>query len=462
MLKALKAIFRNDNKKQITKKRLVSLNNSIISTLFSVDASKYVESLSDEEIDVILRDLTLSQVIESRKAATEKKELQIITKKEDLKDIAEGIFSTDVISQVLDTHIFGFNVFELNYKLKNNLLVPVPVQRDYRDFLIKNGELFYNSGYGESIEKYKALYLLYRPRFNKPYGDSLLSRVYFPIKIKNASWQFWVTFLEKFGSPWAIGKTEGEPEELADEIHAMLSGDTAVVDIDDEISLIQPTSTSKESFESVINYCDKQIRNVVLGANLSSEVTGGSLAASQTHNKVREDIADADARILESFINKTIEVFKEVNGLSDELWVKLFGEGDPKLELSSRDVNISNMGFKPTKEYIEETYNIKVEEITEPQTFANKERLKGDLKAFKSILKDDIDDGIDSLLQNKTIENEILKVFEGILESSNSYEEAQMALLEHYKDVEFSELEEILRRAIFNSTLLGSHNAKRI
>lgn len=459
MFKTLSKIFKNkNNEKQASKNRLLTSNNSIIKTLFSIDATKYVKQLSDQEIDIMLSDLTLSQVIENRKASTEKKELQIITSKDELKDIVENIFNTDVVSQILDTHIFGFNVFELNYKKHNNFVVPILVQRDYRDFILSDGILFYDYAGGIEIDKNKAIHLLYRPRFNKPYGDALLNKIYFPIKIKNASMQFWVSFLEKFGSPWAIGKTDQDPDSLADEIHAMLNGDTAVIDVDDEISLVQPNSTSKDSFEAIVNYCDKQIRNVVLGANLSSDVQTGSLAASKTHNEVREEIALADAKILLSCISQVIDIFKEINNIKDELWVKLYSEDDPKLELSNRDVNIFNMGYKPTKTYIEETYNIQVEE----QGALYKNKLNGYLKPFKTLLKDDVNQEVDRFLKDEDIEDEILKTVETIFKNSSSYEEAQMAILEQYSDINIEKLENILKKATTNATLLGSYNADRV
>ncbi|HIC7057071.1 TPA: phage portal protein family protein, partial [Campylobacter jejuni] len=82
------------------------------------------------------------------------------------------------------------------------------------------------------------------------------------------------------------------PDALASEIHQMLNGDSAVIDKEEELDLIQPKA--KANYNEIIDYLDNQIRSVVLGANLSSQVSGGSLAAAESHNQIRKDLAAQD------------------------------------------------------------------------------------------------------------------------------------------------------------------------
>lgn len=56
------------------------------------------------------------------------------------------------------------------------------------------------------------------PNFLTPYDDALLPKLYFPIKIKTQDLNFWIRFLEKFGAPWAIGKTSDGSDNLAEQI----------------------------------------------------------------------------------------------------------------------------------------------------------------------------------------------------------------------------------------------------
>jgi phage gp29-like protein len=434
MIKMFKGFFSNkiDSNK---KSRLVSSNNSLIDTLFSADASLITQTLSDEQMDKILRDLSVSQADESRKSVTEKKELQIVCKNDKHRLALEDIVSPDVISQILDTYMYGFNVFEINWKLKDGLYLPELVQRDYRNFVYdKDGVLkFKNQGYMEDIADYKIITATYRKRFNKPYGDGTIAKIYFPVKLKNASMEFWVRFLEKFGSPWAIGKTDSDADELANEINAMLSGDTAVIDPEEKIELVHPTA-NKGDFDKLIDYCDSQINRAILGGNLTGNVSSGSLAATQVHNEIREDLANADRKILEHVLNRAIGYFKEVNGITDEIYAMLKDEDDPRTELATRDKTIYEMGYRPTKEYIEATYNITVEEVQQQETVtANKTPFKAHLIANKTDTDEQkaaarailFDELVSSFLENASLSK---SNFIELLDKSESFEDLLDAL----------------------------------
>ncbi|WP_420864662.1 phage portal protein family protein [Halarcobacter anaerophilus] len=315
----------------------------------------------------------------------------MVTENEKYKDIFEKAFTPELISQILDTYMYGFNTFEVNWTLKDGLYVPSLLQRDYRCFQYRDDELkFVLDGQLIDIQEYKIITATYRKRFNKPYGNGTISKLYFPVKLKNASLKFWVRFLEKYGSPWAVGKTDDDADGLAEEINAMLSGDTAVIESDEEINLIHPAG-SKGDFDKLIDYCDTQINRVILGGNLTGDVKSGSHAAASVHNDIREDLANSDKKILEHVLNTAINYFKELNDIKDDLWVQIKDEDDPQTELATRDKTISEMGYRPKKEYIEKTYNIEVEDANDNTnaSFLNKAPFKQRLISLKAEDKDE-------------------------------------------------------------------------
>ncbi|MGM8900061.1 phage portal protein family protein, partial [Psychrobacter sp. 1Y4] len=55
---------------------------------------------------------------------------------------------------------------------------------------------------------YRYLYQQHKPTYLNPKGKSLLSRVYWLHYFKTNGWRFWSKFLERFGSPLLIGKTD--------------------------------------------------------------------------------------------------------------------------------------------------------------------------------------------------------------------------------------------------------------
>ena len=430
------------------KSAVIAQNSTLIDLLINTGVS----SIGDDDMDMILADLTVTQCDVSRKSVTEKKEIQIVCDDEKIKDEFKKIFNPDVVSQILETYLYGLNVFEINYKEKEGLVYPRLVQRDFRQFKFNDaGEFTFNaSGSERSIPPLKVIYALNRANFRKVYGDGLLKKLYFPVKMKNASLKFWFRFLEKFGSPWAIAKTSYEPDEMAAEVQAMLSGDSAVIDTDEEITLVQPTSNV--DFTRLPAYLDNQISKAILGANLASDVKEGSYAAAKTHNEIREDLAANDAKILIFVMNKAISFFKEINGYNGELYAKLFDEDAPNTERAVRDKTLYDMGFAPTKKYITSTYNIEIDENAGAQeknlkaNKANLAALKGSLKALdrfdKATDEMDIEDG------------EIEAALNKLIASSETYEEAFDKLYELY-DLPFEKLEPLMFKAVANAQMLG-------
>lgn len=430
------------------KSAVIAQNGTLIDLLINTGVS----SIGDDDMDMILADLTVTQCDVSRKSVTEKKEIQIVCDDEKIKDEFKKIFNPDVVSQILETYLYGLNVFEINYKEKEGLVYPRLVQRDFRQFKFNDAsEFVFNAGGSEqSIPPLKVIYALNRANFRKVYGDGLLKKLYFPVKMKNASLKFWFRFLEKFGSPWAIAKTSYEPDEMAAEVQAMLSGDSAVIDTDEEITLVQPTSNV--DFTRLPAYLDNQISKAILGANLTSDVKEGSYAAAKTHNEIREDLAANDGKILVFVMNKAISFFKEINGYNGEFYAKLFDEDAPNTERAARDKTLYDMGFAPTKKYITSTYNIEIDENAGAQeknlkaNKANLTALKGSLKALdrfdKATDEMDIEDG------------EIEAVLNKLIASSETYEEAFDKLYELY-DLPFEKLEPLMFKAVANAQMLG-------
>lgn len=441
-------LFKNKTEQPQRKKTAVVAQNS---TLIDLIINTGVSSISDSDMDMILTDLTVTQCDVSRKSVTEKKEIQIICDDEEIAKNFKAIFNPDIVSQILETYLYGLNVFEINYKEKDGLIYPRLVQRDFRQFKFNDtGEFVFVAGGSEQkIPPFKVVYALNRANFRKAYGDGLIKKLYFPVKMKNASLKFWFRFLERFGSPWAVAKTSFDPDELANEVQAMLSGDSAVIDTEEELTLIQPSTNV--DFTKLPNYLDNQISKAILGANLTSDIREGSYAAAKTHNEIREDLAANDGKILEFVLNKTIGFFKEINNYKSEIEAKIYDEDAPNAERASRDKTLFDMGFVPTAKYISKIYNIELDEK------AIKERLSGDLKANKRVLKNankPIDRFEKASSELKIDDGEIEAALSELIAQSETYEQAFDRLYELY-DLPFDELEKYMFRAIANAEMIG-------
>ena len=445
---------------------MILKNNSLINTLIN---SSYINVLKISENDqrMIFKDLSFTQAHQSRRSVILAKELQIVCENEKIKESFEYLFNPDLIGQILETYLYGLNVFEVNYKLKDGFYFPILKQRDFRNFgFNENDELIYNgNGFDEIIEDKKAIYGLFGSNFLFKNGDALLTKLYFPVKLKNTSLKFWMEFLERFGSPWAVAKTDSDPDALASEIHQMLNGDSAVIDKEEELDLIQPKA--KANYNEIIDYLDNQIRSVVLGANLSSQVSGGSLAAAESHNQIRKDLAAQDGQIVLFILNRAIKFFKEINHFKDELFAQFFNETEPKNELCERDLKLFNMGFNFDEEYIKSTYNVEgklIKELLNQESKVLKDDKENKKALFenKAKLESFEEDFIDKALEQK----EYLKVdesmskffkeqFESIVKDCKDFNEALNKLKENFSSLEQSEFEKHLFIALNNSSILG-------
>lgn len=473
-----------------TKKRFIGANNSLVEQLFGLDGLRFAQSLEYEALNKVLNDLSVLQSDESRKAVTLRKELKWQIKNEKYQTVLQDCFTPEILNQILSTYLQGLNVFEVNWTFEQGLFVPSLVQRDYRQFdFLDNGQLgFKQYGQLKAVESYKAVYATYRRTAYRPLGDGLMNKVYFPVRLKNASLQFWAQFLERFGSPWAVGKTDMDAEELGTEIHAMLNGDTAVIDPEESIDLLQP-KTDMGGFERMAAYCDAQINKAILGANLTGQVSQGSKAAATVHNDIREDLANADRGILEALLNAVIGYFKAVNGLTDDIKVSLRDQDDPRIEQSKRDKTLYEMGYQPKQDYIEKTYNIEVQPINNnPTAIANTQSFNGTLNSdyapFKRSLNDNLgdeglgdewhnphecfeckahlNDAIDdaALEQHNQHQDKLVKELQDVVgdlvKNSNSFEEVQEALLTQYKDIELEQLQKALKQTLPHTSLYGA------
>lgn len=124
---------------------------------------------------------------------------------------------------------------------------------------------------------------------------------------KNYALKDWVSYSEKFGSPFRVGKYPSTAEDTdIDELEEALDqlGVDAYACIPDDMSVEfiadAGGKTGGSTQEPLLQYCDRAISKGVLGQTLTTEDgQNGARALGVVHNDVRADIRDSDARDLE-------------------------------------------------------------------------------------------------------------------------------------------------------------------
>ena len=199
---------------------------------------------------------------------------------------------------------------------------------------------------------------------DEPYGLGLAHWLYWPVFFKRSGVKFWLVFLEKFGTPTAVGKYPGgtpkpDQDKLLEALQAIQTDSAIIFPQGMDAELLEATRGGTADYTSLYDRMDAAIARVTLGQTASTQGTPGRLGNDDLQADVRTDIVKADADLVCMSFNATVvRWLTEWNFPGAELpqvWRKCEDEEDANTT-SERDERISKMGFKPTLKYIQDTY----------------------------------------------------------------------------------------------------------
>lgn len=284
-----------------------------------------------------------------------------------------------VLREMLDAPLFGWQTMEVIWTPPQTGGPVVPV-----DVLAKplnwfhfdpDSQLRFKSKdqpmFGELVPARKFLVPAQDASYANPYGFADLSMVFWPTVFKRGGLKFWVTFTEKFGMPWLVGKTpRGTPvqeqDKLLDQLEAMVQDAVAVIPDDASIDTLKADGKtgSADLYERLLMFCRSEIAIALLGQNQTTE-KDSTHASATAGASVSDDLRDADARLCEAALNQLARWIVDLNE----------GEGAPapKVELyeqeevdkaqAERDETLTKAGAKLTKSYFMRTYDLQETDI---------------------------------------------------------------------------------------------------
>lgn len=472
--------------------------------------------------DVML-DPHVYSVSEQRRAQTTSLEYEINRGKSKNRNVRliEDLFEDDdfnlyeIIGQMLDAIFYGYKPFEIEWQKVGRFIVPVKVEDrppEWFTFGINN-ELRFKSKTapikGEELPDKKFLLAQYKPTYDNPFGERVLSRCFWPVAFKKASDKWWVTFLEKYGMVHAIGKLprnqmgdgSNEVTKLLEMLENMVQDALAVIPDDASVELKEPPGkgVSAQMFEKRMMFSNTEISKAVLTQTLTTELQGstGSRAAGSVHADQLTKLGQSDKKIVTRELNKLIRWIYELNFNDSEVpTIEMFEEEQVDSKLAERDAVLKDkVGVKFTKSYIQENYNLSdadfdMEEkpdttgnpIDPPQPPLTKPPIKieepgGDIemseeKSFWKKLKslffasDKKEAAEEQELINRMVEDipvEILQmqmetVLKPVIDSvkkGDDYETVITQLAEVYPDMKTDQVEKLLQKMIFLSETIG-------
>jgi phage gp29-like protein len=412
-----------------------------------------------------------------------------------------------ILSQVLDAAYFGYQPLEVLWENVGGLILPRDVVAKPREWFAfgNENELLLrtkSNPNGSPVPEKKFLCSVFNGSYENPYGERALSRVFWPVTFKKGGLKFWVNFVERFGTPWVIGKLprgtdKAKIDDLADSLEAMVTDAVAVIPDDSSVEIIEAAGkgASSDLHRALVEWCNSEISTAILGHAGASESTPGKLGGENTAGDVKQEIVDADVNMAIETVNTLVGWIHELNfgAASQPPTFSMWQEEDVDLDLSKRDKTLTESGVRFSKIYFTKTYGFEEEDIeavgpvpaapvpgapppaplqppakfsahrgcsrcsgaqfadpgqTAPQPFPDQAAI------------DDLTESIPAEELQAQMEG-ILKPVLDLITKGNSHEEILTALSEAYPDMQDDALEQMLTRAIFVSESWGRINAAK-
>lgn len=291
----------------------------------------------------------------------------------ELSALLEPHLST-IQSGAWQARIFGYSVMEAVYERREDGTIGLNFigEKPMEWFEPRSdGALMYYpasggySGLGVAVnQEFKFFLTRCKATYRNPYGEALLSRLYWPWYFRSNGWKFWGKFLERFGQPLLVGKST-DPTKM---VRALLQAHSnAVVGVgrEDSVEAVGvPAGNSGQTFEVFEQATIRRIQKVILGQTLTSGTDGaGSRALGQVHNAVRTDKRDSDLAMTQPTVQRVIDALCKLNGWGKHLIEFADGTGLEK-DRSERDKNLHEIGIRFTPEYVLANYDLDAEDFT--------------------------------------------------------------------------------------------------
>lgn len=221
---------------------------------------------------------------------------------------------------------------------------------------------------------------------DNPYGTGLGLQLYWPVFFKRKGVLAWNKLCDRFGTPTPWGKyprnaTAREKGTLFEALRAFSNDGFVMTPEGTLIELLESklSAGGQTPNQSLVEYMDDWIMEVILGQSPRGG-GGGALAAAATEREdVRLELSQADSDLLSETLNSTlIKWICEFNGLQPCLVYRdVSKEADTNLE-SETDKNVASLGFQMSTDGVKKKYGDHWEPASAP--VPPKGTLPGDTK----------------------------------------------------------------------------------
>lgn len=219
-------------------------------------------------------------------------------------------------------------------------------------------------------QKFKHFMTRCKPTFENPYGEALLSRLYWVWFFKNSGFKFWAKFVEQYGLPMLVGKSAtGQNTEMRDALLRAHASKVIAISQSDSVEIVSSGSTSGSAsgtYDTFDKNLERRIQKVILGQTLTSGTDGaGSRALGEIHLEVQNSKFKADVRMILPTIQAIVNALCDLNGW-ERHQIIIGEEKSLEVEKADRDVKLKNAGANLTSQYFQREYGLEQGDVAEP------------------------------------------------------------------------------------------------
>jgi phage gp29-like protein len=404
-----------------------------------------------------------------------------------------------LIGEAMEAVLYGYQPLEILWKKVGSLIVPgeiVGKPPEWFHFDDENRLRFKtrdNPFHGEETPPMKFLLPRQDATYQNPYGFADLSMIFWPIVFKKGGVKFWLSFTEKFGSAFSVGKlprsaTLEERAQLLDSLEALIQDGVATIPDDGSIELVEMAgkTASADLYERLVMYCRSEVSIALTGTNQTTESTANK-ASAMAGLEVANDLRDGDAEIVEAAINQAIRWIVDINYGGQpapcfEFWDQ---EARDKLQ-AERDKSNYDAGARFTNAYWERAYGYQTGDLAEPAAAVPPEAPTAGLpavdpgkapKTAEAEAEADPEEGAEfaapAVKQSLTVADptaadaarlataaqplvdDLIEVVRAMVDAAEDLGELQTALLDAYGDLNTAELTSLMAAAFALAELKG-------
>ena len=284
-----------------------------------------------------------------------------------------------IVGSLWEAALFGYSCAEVMWERRESHILPRAVIAKPQEWFRFDSEgtlLFMAMGSTNGLPVPPRKFLLARQdaTLKNPYGIADLARCFWPHTFKKGGLQFWLKFVEKYGSPKLVGKFDrATPEKEQADLLALLEGcvqdAVMVIPNDNSVEILKQDGSSlsgaAENYEGFLRFCRSEISIALLGQDQTTEADTNRASAT-AGLEVTGDIRDADAVMVQRSIQELVSwiVALNVGADADAPEFVLYEQADAAAEAeadtkkAARDRAVAELRPYYTDDYIEKTYNL--------------------------------------------------------------------------------------------------------